>query len=325
MASLRKRGEKWYAEVTKNGHRKGKSFATKAEASLWAAQMETELAKTGAGQIPDKTFGDLLDRYEREVTPEKRGARPEVLRLRRVAKTPIAAVKLKDFSEVHVYQWRDQRLTEVSSASVSREWEMLSAVCTKAYKEWKWLSSNPFSNVKKPKKSPARTRRVFADDIEKIYYALGYDENGIADNQTKRVAVAFLFAIETAMRAGEIVDLTWDHVHARHVHLPMTKNGHARDVPLSTRARELLAKLPKEGDRVFGLNSANLDAIFRRAKDRALITDLHFHDTRREALTRLAKKVPVEMLAKISGHRDLRILLNVYYAPKVDDMADMLD
>lgn len=325
MASLRKRGDKWYVEVTKNGQRKGKTFATKAEATLWAAQMETELAKAGSGAIPDKSFADLLDRYEREVSPTKRGHRWEALRLRKAATMPIGRVKLSDLLEVHVYQWRDERLTEVTAASVNREWNLLSAVCTVASKEWKWLAHNPFQNVKKPKAAPARTRRVFADDIEKICYALGYDENGIADNQTKRVAVAFLFAIETAMRAGEIVDLTWDHVHARHVHLTMTKNGHARDVPLSTRARELLAKLPKEGDQVFGLNSANLDAIFRRAKDRALITDLHFHDTRREALTRLAKKVPVEMLAKISGHRDLRILLNVYYAPKVDDMADMLD
>lgn len=325
MASIMRRGEMWKVEVTKNGQRKSKSFATKAEATLWAAQMETELAKAGAGAIPDKSFADLLDRYEREVSPTKRGHRWEALRLRKVAAMPIGRVKLSDLSEVHVYQWRDDRLTEVTAASVNREWNLLSAVCTVASKEWKWLAHNPFQNVKKPKAAPARTRRVFADDIEKICYALGYDEKGIADNQTKRVAVAFLFAIETAMRAGEIVDLTWEHVHARHVHLPMTKNGHARDVPLSTRARELLAKLPREGDRVFGLNSANLDAIFRRAKDRALITDLHFHDTRREALTRLAKKFSPMELAKVSGHRDLRILLNTYYNPAVGDLADKLD
>ena len=39
----------------------------------------------------------------------------------------------------------------------------------------------------------------------------------------------------------------------------------------------------------------------------------------------MAKKVPVETLAKISGHRDLRILLNVYYNPDMADIAKMLD
>ncbi|OYX06798.1 MAG: hypothetical protein B7Z05_03705 [Thiotrichales bacterium 32-46-8] len=116
MASIMRRGEMWKVEVTKNGQRKSKSFATKAEATLWAAQMETELAKAGAGAIPDKSFADLLDRYEREVSPTKRGHRWEALRLRKVATMPIGRVKLSDLSEVHVYQWRDDRLTEVTTA-----------------------------------------------------------------------------------------------------------------------------------------------------------------------------------------------------------------
>ena len=51
--------------------------------------------------------------------------------------------------------------------------------------------------------------------------------------------------------------------------------------------------------------------------------DLHFHDTRREALSRLAKKVDVMTLAKISGHRDIKILLNTYYAPDMSDVAGL--
>ncbi len=49
------------------------------------------------------------------------------------------------------------------------------------------------------------------------------------------------------------------------------------------------------------------------------------HDTRREALTRLSKIFNVMELAKISGHRDLRVLQNVYYAPSADDLAEKLD
>lgn len=60
------------------------------------------------------------------------------------------------------------------------------------------------------------------------------------------------------------------------------------------------------------------------ARAKVGLDDIHFHDTRREALSRLAKKLDVLTLAKLSGHRDTRILLNVYYQVKADDVADML-
>lgn len=107
------------------------------------------------------------------------------------------------------------------------------------------------------------------------------------------------------MRAGEICGLTWQNVDfsRRIAHLPMTKNGHARDVPLSSRAIALLKQLQGiDEQRVFSLTSATLDVFFRRARDKCGTKDLHFHDSRREALTRMSKKVPVETLAKISGH-----------------------
>lgn len=52
---------------------------------------------------------------------------------------------------------------------------------------------------------------------------------------------------------------------------------------------------------------------------------LHFQDTRREALTRLAKKLSVMDLAKVSWHRDISILQNTYYAPDIAELAQKLD
>jgi integrase len=114
-------------------------------------------------------------------------------------------------------------------------------------------------------------------------------------------------------------------VNGRVAHLPKTKNGYARNVPLSSRAIEILAQLPDGESTLFNVAGASLDALFRKAKARAIIEDLHFHDTRREALSRLAKKVDVLTLAKISGHRDLRILSNVYYQTDMGEVAGLLD
>ena len=116
------------------------------------------------------------------------------------------------------------------------------------------------------------------------------------------------------------------HLNRRIAHVAQSKNGHPRDVPLTKRAIALLEKLrPIDPISVFKIQAHSLDVLFRRARDNCGIQDLHFHDSRREALTRLSKKVPVETLAKISGHRDLSILLNVYYRPDMAEIADMLD
>ena len=104
----------------------------------------------------------------------------------------------------------------------------------------------------------------------------------------------------------------------RTAHLDITKNGSSRTVPLSKRAVELLEKLKNiHPERVFDVDDGTRDALFRRAVLSQEIKDLHFHDLRREALTRMAKKVDVMTLAKISGHKDVRILLNTYYNPDI--------
>jgi hypothetical protein len=59
----------------------------------------------------------------------------------------------------------------------------------------------------------------------------------------------------------------------------MTKNGTSKDVPLSSEAIRLIEALPKS-DPIFGLDSAVLDALWRKLRDRAAVTDLRFHDSR---------------------------------------------
>lgn len=319
MASIRKHGKKWRAEVYKGGTRRSKVHDTKAAAMAWAVDAERELA--AGGGIPDKPFSALLEKYRDEVSEGKKGYRWEAARIGLLLRDPIAEVKLAELAQPHCAAWRDRRLRQVSAASVRREWTLMSHACTVAIREWHWLRGNPFVGVKRPANPPPRDRRIAQDEIERILLACGYDEP--PQTLQARVGAAFLFALETAMRAGEIAALTWEHVHDRHVHLPRTKNGNKRDVPLSVEARRILDMLDKT-DPVFGLSAEQISSLFRKARDRAMLADLHFHDSRREALTRLSKKLDVMQLAKVSGHRDLRILQAVYYAPTVDDLADKL-
>ena len=328
MARIEQRGKRWRVRVRAGGVDKSESFRTKSEASAWAAQIEADVTAGKLGRAVDKPVRALIQRYIEDVLPSKRGERPERLRLERLMRDDdLARVRLPDFGPEHVAAWRDRRLREVSAASVLREWATLSAACNLAVREWRWLQVNPFSQVKKPAEPKARTRTYTDDEIDRVLLACGYQN---LETEQGRVGAVVLFALETAMRASEIVTLTWGQVDLsrRIAHLPMTKNGSARDVPLSRRALELLAaqRERKAGDPVFGIRSAAvLDALWRKARDRAMLEDAHFHDLRATALTRMARKVGVMDLAKISGHRDIRILQNVYYRVDPSDLAPKLD
>ncbi len=332
MATYEKRGDAWRVKIRKGGVSLSESgFRTKREAEAWAVKKEAEISAQAAGLIPDKTFGDLLARYADEVSPRKRGERAEQMRIALYQREfpVLMAVKLASLSNHHFSDWRDQRLKMVSAASVRREWALLQHALNIAVKEWGWIKSSPLDSLTKPAAAKARTRRPTDLESEAILLATGYHHEMPPFLMTARVGAAWLFAIETGMRASEICGLTRESIDfdRRLAHLAMTKNGHARDVPLSVEAVRLLRQVMEavpDGP-VFGLRPSLLDSLFRKAKAQALIEDLHFHDSRREALTRLAKKVDVMTLAKISGHRDLRILQNTYYAPDMADVVALLD
>jgi integrase len=324
MATIKKRGTKYQVQVNKLGVRRSASFETKIEAREWAAEIESGVKSGKYNKIPDKTFGDLLIKYRDSESKLHRGHTFEARRINATLKLPIANVPLRTFNEVHVADWKDERLQTVSAGTILRDWNLFSSAASMAVREWKWLERNPFKNVKRPEKPLARTRRISPDEITRICDSGGY-YGGKPETLTATACVAFLFSIETAMRAGEIIELTWSNVFDKHVHLPRTKNGTARDVPLSVKARELL-KYVKGLDEtlVFGLTSTQLDSLFRKVKKRCLIDDLHFHDARAEALTRLSKKLDVLSLAKLSGHKDVKMLLDCYYRPTAGEVADLL-
>lgn len=320
MASIIKHKRGFRAFIDRKGIRKSKVFPTRQEAKDWAAREEYKIAN-GAKVAAKMRLADLFDRYAREVSPSKRGHRWEVIRLEKLARE-IGDRQLGDLEPKHFAEWRDERLLSVSPGSVRREMGLLGSVLRHAREEWGLMHDNPLKGVRKPSEPPARDRLPTQDEIERMRHVAGDD----LSTATVRTLHAFLFACETGMRAGEIVGLTWDCVDldGRVAHLPMTKNGHARDVPMTKDAVSLLEMLPRT-DPCFGLSSQQLDALFRSIKDKACIDGLTFHDSRAYALTKLSRKVDVLTLAKISGHRDLRILLQRYYRESASDIAKRLD
>jgi integrase len=318
MATFSERSGKWQAKVTRKGYPiQYKSFGTKAEAQAWARAVEVEMDKGTWGDpagSPHVTFGELLERYQTHVTPTKRSRSSEEYRLAKLKRQRIADYSMRNLTTNVLAQYRDARLKEgATNSTVSRELATISAVITHAQREWGLELINPAKLVKKPSLPPGRNRLLKPHEVKRLMAAL----DGSCDKRRNPLMLPVAqFALETAMRRGEILDLLWSNVDLddRTAYLPMTKNGKDRTVPLSSRAAEILGGLPQTGAKVFPISDFALECAWVRACKRAEIENFHFHDLRHMATTQLSKKLPnVIELASVTGHSNVQMLKRYYH------------
>lgn len=307
------------------GHYESATFETKTQAKEWAADLEARIRSGVIGKPSNHTAGDAMEQYAELISPGKGGGRWEAVRLQAMRKDELAELLISDVRSGDIAAYRDRRLAMVKGSSVNRELNLLSAVFSVAMEEWHWISENPCRGVKRPRNPAPRDRRVSNDEINRLCIALGYDDHEPVETKQQEVALAFLLALETAMRAGELLSLRRNGVNLkkRYCRLLDSKNGDARDVPLTAEAVRLIQKCPGD-ETLFTISAPSLSALFMKARKRAQIHDLTFHDSRHEAVTRLARKLDLLDLARMVGHRDLSSL-RIYYNATASEIAERLD
>lgn len=307
MASIRKFRDKWRAEVQRHGIRASHVAETKREAQAWALAKEAELDKLkGSG---GKTLGDAVADYVRTVSVTKSKPLWEEKRFDAFMahfgeRTPIANITSADIG-----RWRDARLKVVTGATVQREANLIRNLFTVAMDEWRWIDSHPFRGVRMPEQIEAR-RQVWG--WRQIKRVLRSDR----DKKMGEVVKAFHIALHTGMRLAEVLTGTYD-VKRRVYVLERTKTGGYVEVPLPRRALKLLPA-------TFTVGPNEASVLFTRLRRQLLLNDLTFHDTRATALTLLARRVDVMTLARISRHKDLSMLLNVYYRETAEQISARL-
>jgi len=231
MPSIRKRQSGYRVEVYVRGQRDSATFDTKSEALQWGLDREEEL-KTGKRESAlFYTLGQAFDRYIKEASVNKKGYRWEKVRLKLLSDHSFARAKLTELQQQDFIKWRNDRLRQVSPSSVNREMNLISNVLAYCRDEWYWMNDNPMKGMKRPSKGEARDRRISQSEIDHICVRCGYAEDLPITTQQQRLAVAFLFAIETAKRLKEICNLRTDQVIGHVAILPETKTTH-RKVPL---------------------------------------------------------------------------------------------
>ena len=308
MATLRKRGNKWQAIVRHQSiGTTAKSFSNKSDTLKWSLAQEQAIESGAFGRLSpsEVTLGELLKRYLDIITPSKRGADVERRRLKRLIGDDISSYQLDRLSSQVIAKFRDRRLLD--GLRTCQYDLILIRHCIKlAINEWGlMLSSNPVDKVKLPLSLRSRERRLNTGEFDRL-------EKAARLTQNPHIWPVVVFAIETGMRRGEILGITWECVDfdSRTVHLPITKNGSSRDVPLSSKATQILKG---QNERQLPCPFPVTDNAFRlawdRLRSRAELDDLRFHDLRHEAISRFFEMgLSMPEVALISGHKDPRML-----------------
>lgn len=325
MATIRKRGNRYQVEVRRGSYRRSRTFTKLTTARQWAQDIEDRI-DAGRSDVRH-TVSQAFRKYAEEVSPKKKGEKWEVVRLNNLIETASFAPMMIDMvTGAEIAAWRNQRLTEVEEpTSVRREMKLLQSVFKVAMREWCWIDSNPVTQVDKPKNKQPREQTISDEQFWKLAEVVGY-QRGVAPQSRAQLTMAGLdLAIATAMRAGELTSLTSQtmHIEQRYVDLIDTKNNTSRQVPLNRVAVEVLSSL--DPDNPFPVTSDNMSTVFRRIRKKAgLFGAFTFHDSRATAITKLAKKIDIHDLARITGHSDLRSLMG-YYRETASEIADRMD
>lgn len=326
MATFRKRGDSWQAQVRRAGHNPvSRSFPTKDQAARWARV--AELAMDGDstpvdGHQPDaiansdgRTVGDLLNRYEREITPAKRGAERELHKFRVILRYPISAIPASALTRGALASYRDARMAVVKPATVKRELAIIRHCLEIAMREWDLgISENPARRVRVVQADECRQRRLSPEEFKRLEAAL--------DAGKWFLKPAVILAVETGMRRGEILSISDDDrtKNGTLLKINLAKNGTSRIIPLSGKAVEILDELKAQG-RNLAINISTFRESWIDLLSRAEIANFRFHDLRHEAISRFFELgLSVPEVALISGHRDVRMLFR-YTHLRPEDVA----
>ncbi|NOK44809.1 site-specific integrase [Burkholderia thailandensis] len=358
MAYISQRGAYWRAEVRRRGYKPVyRSFDTKQQAQQWARRVESEIdggAYLDRTEAERTTLSEALERYRREIVPEKRHPYQENRRIQRWIDNHLSHRTLANLRGADFAKYRDERRAAGRAENTIRlELQVISHLFEIARKEWGMDAlTNPLKNIRKPSGSQARDRRLRAGEFEKLHALLSASGNPWA-------APAFELAIETSLRQGTLFSVRWEWLDlgSRLLRFPPDARGADNKgvpavLPLSSRAVNVLRHLAAitEGPelrasrsmhgpadaaperlsgRVLGTSVNAVICVWKRTLKRASLDDpelrdLRWHDLRHEAASRLFEKGlnPIEV-ASLTGHRSLQMLKR-YTHLKPESLLDKL-
>jgi integrase len=335
MASIQRIGQRWRALVRKAGHVECKTFGTRKLAESWATTVEHELDQlksTGFLQPKGKTLADIIDRYSAEVYPLKPWGRSKTADLK-LLKNALGSHLVSNLShELILEAFTDMHDEGAGGVTISARAGYLIGVLSTAKDVWRLnvpldaaiSARSALSKLGLIKKSKHRDRRVSDAEIKRVIEHLQRKAT------TLPLSDIFWFSVTVGARISETCRLQWADlndsdktIRFRDRKHPSEKMGNHQIVPLLTvaghDAYSIVAAQPRKSKRIFPVNAKTVGTYFSEAVAELGIKDLHLHDLRHEAISRLFEAdYRIEQVALVSGHRDWASLKRYTHPRAVD-------
>ena len=297
---VRRRGKLWQCYVRYKGGRQVKSFDSKGSATQWGIRTLAEMQE-GSYKNRDSLYKmqlrDLLDLYYDHAKDNYRSS-TAMHTINYLKNQSIGKVYLAQLDGVRLSQFKKIELGKKKSPSTVRKYLLLiSKAINVSINELDIpLTSNPVNQVSLPKDPAHRDRVLSSDERHRLLEA--------CNESTYNMTAIVELALETIMRRGELFNLKYEDCDLQigTAWVRLTKSGKPRRIGLSTKACEIIKKLPRSVDgKLFAIQSvSSFEKSFRRAVANASIKDFHFHDLRHTGATHLAEQgwTLVELMAQ---------------------------
>ena len=309
----------WVTWNDQNGkrHRRSSGTADRRLADAVAAKwVKEEFLAEHFGKKPEVPFAKALLRYAEVQKRDHSKHFKNVMRyLLKRQMQYFGKLNLSDIKPSLIRRMIDERLEEVRLNTVLKDVTVLKAILNMAHREELLDAVPPFPRMKS---APSRNRWLTDEELDRLV--------GQAAAHQKPI---ILFAVDTGGRLSEVLGLDWRNVDLanKRVTFVETKNGEDRTIPLCERALSVLTALgPKNSGPVFtfqGRAIKKVQTAFEKAREKAGLEDVHFHDLRHTFASRLVQGgVPLFEVMHMTGHKSMKMVQRyAHLAPDYQDKS----
>jgi integrase len=340
-------GRRWFARLQYTdaaGRRREKKRICRTHelAKRKLGELRGEIADAGSGR---KTYRELDSYYRKTFVHKARfvggkklsGFRQDLASVEHYLDRALEQFGDKYLDEITYSDLREYKQTiadretmygrERSISDINHHLKWVRQVFTIAV-ENAWVKVSPFKL--------GRPLIIESHEVERTRVLSAVEETKLltaCDRWRGHIKPIIIFAIETALRAGEIKSLRWADVtldgRCIKIRSLNSKTLKSRLVPLSGRAADVLAQQRQNsGRRVLVFGDAAFKKAFHNACIDADLTDVHFHDLRHTAITRWLKKgMSIADAMKASGHSQMKTFMRYVNQSEesIFDQAKLLD
>ncbi len=294
-----------------------KTFATLGAARAWAAKEETALKFSRDFKVPDGdrvTLGEAIDRFLKyDLGRYSPSYVPDVKARLAFWKEKLGNLFVARVQTSDVLAVRDALAAENSGATANRYVAALSALLTKAAREWELIDYNPCHRLRRLTEDKGSTRYLEPEELIRLRAA-------VRESKTPHLYPEFVLSVATGVRRSEMLALVWSNVDLargtlvveRSTYRETTKNRRARVIPLVPDAVRVLKEWKDSSPT--DITGRVFPAIFPRtawecALERARLKGVRWHDLRHTCASYLAMHgVPARTIAEILGHQTLQMV-----------------